>query len=87
MTQFVLEASKWINFAGILDYFREVKRSYRLSRDTQRTINELSKLSNRELTDIGLHRGDIWSVAHDIHYNNRPNSYKINSNNNLRGWV
>ena len=32
-------------------------------REKQRTYNELSKLSSRELNDIGLTRGDIPFVA------------------------
>lgn len=35
-------------------------RSYR------RTFNELSRLSNRELDDLGLNRGDISSVARRV---------------------
>lgn len=35
-------------------------RSYR------RTYNELSKLSNRELDDLGLNRADISNVARRV---------------------
>lgn len=35
-------------------------RSYR------RTVNELSRLSNRELDDLGLSRGEITSVARRV---------------------
>ena len=35
-------------------------RSYR------RTYNELSKLTNRELDDLGLNRGDIMSIARRV---------------------
>jgi len=37
------------------------------------TEKELSKLSDNELSDIGLSRGEIYHVAR--------------SNENLRGWV
>ena len=42
-----------------MDIFGKFKdwRAYR------RTVNELSALSNRELTDLGLTRADIYRVA------------------------
>jgi uncharacterized protein YjiS (DUF1127 family) len=35
-------------------------------RNYRRTVNELSKLSNRELEDLGLSRYDITSVARRV---------------------
>jgi uncharacterized protein YjiS (DUF1127 family) len=40
-----------------------VKREMMKNRQYRRTYNELSKLSDKELYDIGLHRGMIHSVA------------------------
>ena len=37
--------------------------SYRKWRNYRRTVNELSALSNRELDDLGINRGDIPYVA------------------------
>ena len=37
--------------------------SFRKWRNYHRTVSELNALSNRELNDLGLHRGDIRSVA------------------------
>ena len=37
--------------------------SYRKWRNYRRTVNELSSLSNRELDDLGITRGEIRSVA------------------------
>jgi uncharacterized protein YjiS (DUF1127 family) len=34
-----------------------------MRREINQTIKELNKLSNRELQDIGISRGDIYSVA------------------------
>lgn len=36
---------------------------YREWRSYRRTVNELSALSNRELNDLGISRGDIPHVA------------------------
>lgn len=38
-------------------------RNYRNWRRYRMTVNELSRLTNRELDDLGINRGDIPSVA------------------------
>jgi len=38
-------------------------REYRNWRRYRQTVNELSRLSNRELTDLGIARSDIPFVA------------------------
>jgi uncharacterized protein YjiS (DUF1127 family) len=38
-------------------------RNYRNWRRFRKTVNELSRLTDRELDDMGLRRGDIYSVA------------------------
>jgi uncharacterized protein YjiS (DUF1127 family) len=38
-------------------------RNYRNWRRYRETVSELSRLSNRELTDLGISRGDIPFVA------------------------
>ena len=43
-----------------------VKAAYVRGRVRQRTIRDLDALSDRELRDIGLFRGQIWSVADDL---------------------
>lgn len=82
MTQYVLAAASWFNFSAIVDYFRDLKRNYETHKNIRHTIKELSALTDKELADIGLARGDIWSVAHEVYYDNR-----LESNKNLKGWV
>lgn len=43
------------------------------------TIKELSRLTNHDLNDIGISRGEIRHLA-DEHYKNIVNA-------NLKGWV
>ena len=38
-------------------------RNYRNWRRYRETVNELSRLSNRELTDLGITRAEIENVA------------------------
>lgn len=40
--------------------------SFRKWRNYRRTVSELSSLSNRELDDLGINRGDINFVARNI---------------------
>ncbi len=40
--------------------------SFRKWRNYRRTVNELSSLSNRELDDLGINRGDISAVARNL---------------------
>ena len=43
-----------------------IASKYQKWRSYRRTYNELSKLSNRELEDLGLSRFDITSVARSV---------------------
>jgi uncharacterized protein YjiS (DUF1127 family) len=40
--------------------------SFRKWRNYRRTVTELSSLSNRELDDLGINRGDIGLVARNV---------------------
>ena len=44
-------------------------RNYRNWRRYRDTVNELSRLSNRELTDLGISRAEIATVAQRGRYN------------------
>ena len=55
----------------------------RKSQSYRNTYSQLAKLSDRELADIGITRGDIKNVARG------DQSFKLVSdyNQNLKGWV
>ena len=58
------------------------------NRKVRDTMKELSALSNHELNDIGLSRGDIYSVAHDSYKKpSKVTTEDIAVNENLRGFV
>lgn len=60
----------------LVNFLQKIKAKYTYHRQVKQTINELSKLTNKELNDIGLSRGDIWHVAHDTHKQNKaPDVY------------
>jgi len=81
MTQLVLTASGWLNAwqEGIQSFIKEVVVKHKARKLAKQTVNELSKLSNRELSDLGLCRADIRGIA-EKHYQEEVNQ-------NLRGWV
>ena len=56
---------------NLLKNFLQKLRNYGQYRQS---LNELSKLTDRELNDIGIGRGDIYRVAKG------DTSYKINEN-------
>jgi len=81
MTALIMTADKF-GLTGLADWFRNLNAKRKHRAMVNRTIKELSALSDRELNDMGLARGDIWSVAHG------DESYKDRGvNSNLRGWV
>ena len=55
----------------------------------QQAYRELSSLTNRELNDIGLTRGDIWAVVNDRFYDDsiRERETTAEVNKNLNGWT
>lgn len=83
MTQYVLAAASWLDFSGLTDWFRSLKAKIEYRRRVRSTIKELSALTDYELNDIGIARGDIWAIAHE------DKSFKrfTDTNENLKGWV
>lgn len=54
------------NFGGpsIAGWLKRIRNEMKRRADIRATIKQLSALSDRELNDMGLSRGDIYSVAH-----------------------
>ena len=62
----------------------DLYQSYKQNQQIRSTINELSRLTNHELNDIGIARGDIWHIAHTSF----PKGKTVaDVNRNLDGWV
>jgi len=47
-----------------MGYFAEAKRLMLMNKKAKQTVAELSALSNKELSDIGINRGEIYSIAY-----------------------
>jgi uncharacterized protein YjiS (DUF1127 family) len=69
MTQHILAQANILQNA--IKAFMELLKDFSSSRkeisEAKKTIFELNKLSDADLADIGLCRGDIWNVAHHKH--------------------
>lgn len=74
MTQAVLVAHSYLTRTVelFIEFFKSIKHSYEQSKLQRQTYKELMALSDNELNDIGIHRGDIRHIS---------------ENQNLRGWV
>ena len=72
-----------IGLTGLANWFKKINAKLAHRARVNSTIKELSKLSDRELNDIGISRGDIWAIAHeDTDY-----ARFADTNANLKGWV
>lgn len=68
---FVLTASNWLNMFGLTNWVDRFTKRIKREQLVRQTANELEKLSDRELRDIGIHRGMIRSIAMECYYDNR----------------
>jgi uncharacterized protein YjiS (DUF1127 family) len=88
MTQAILTASNIIQDAiiGFMDLVKTLRKKAQLRAKQRATYKELSKLSDADLFDIGLCRGDIYSISRG-NLKDASEEIKARTNNNLRGWV
>jgi len=85
MAHYVLTASSWLQDA--IEGFSDLRRSMKLRAERKasykQTYKELSKLTDYELNDIGICRGDIRNIARG----DRTIKRGIEVNENLRGSI
>ena len=67
MTQLILIQANFLQNAirALLDLFKDANSTRKEMSTARKTIKELNKLSDKDLLDIGICRGDIWNVAHN----------------------
>jgi uncharacterized protein YjiS (DUF1127 family) len=70
----------------INSFFKKLVNNYYQAKAIKETENELRKLTDKELNDIGISRGDIYAIARQDADLKRAN---VNApfNPNLRGFV
>ena len=81
MTTLIIAADT-IGLSGLAAWFKRLNAKIEYRNNIRKTINELSKLSDAELRDIGIGRGEIYEIAHSSF---KDDYARINSN--LKGWV
>ena len=81
MTALIMTADK-IGLPGVANWFKNLSNKIQAKRLERKTYLELSRLSNRELQDMGIGRSDIMSIARGTWHDDRAET-----NKNLRGWV
>jgi uncharacterized protein YjiS (DUF1127 family) len=82
MTTIVANTFNWIGLESIANFFVKLNEQRIRRKQINQTIKELSALDDRALNDMGLTRGDIYTVAHGM-----SDVKRVSENNNLKGWV
>lgn len=75
MTHLTLTISNYLQspIEGLLSAIKAFREARAHNAIARQTIKELSQLTDKELNDIGINRGEIYAIAH--------------RNPNLDGWV
>jgi len=91
MTQHILAISNYLQspIDGLLSFFKNYKTNRQIRKRRNQTIKELSCLTDHELNDIGIARGDIRAIASkDPEYKRTiGDQANVVANPNMKGWV
>lgn len=84
MTQAILTAHSFLTqgLEGFMDFLKSVNEKRIQHKAIRETEKALLSLSNAELNDIGISRGDIYAIARTS-----ETIATVKANNNLQGWV
>lgn len=80
MTTLIMAADT-IGLTGLASWFKKIKAKLAYRAQVRQTIKDLSRLTDYELNDIGIARGDIRNIAYG------DSTLKRSVNDNLKGWV
>lgn len=85
MTALAMRTATWVGLPGLATWFKNLNQKLQARRLEKQTYSELSRLSDRELWDMGIGRSDIRSIASGNFYRDYKNEVEVNKN--LKGWV
>jgi len=83
MTTLIMAADTF-GLTGLASWFKKINAKLQHQSRVKQTIRELSRLSDRELNDMGIGRGDIYNIANGDPTLKRSD---VEANINLKGWV
>jgi uncharacterized protein YjiS (DUF1127 family) len=86
MTTLIMTADRF-GLRDLARWLKELNAKLEYNRAARSTIKQLSKLTDRELNDIGIARGDIYGVAYGDTTLERVRRMEADANSNLKGWV
>lgn len=87
MTTLMMNTANTFGFTGVAAWLKELNAKRIHNAKIRQTIKELHQLSDYELNDIGIARGDIYGVATGDDTLERVRRSAIDTNTNLKGWV
>lgn len=79
MTTLVANTFGWIGLVSISNWLKKQSIKLQAAKAARETVKELSALSDSDLNDIGIPRGEIAYLAQQ--------HYEEIVNKNLKGWV
>ena len=75
------------SLSGVANWIKKINAKLAQRRAVRQAVKDLSALSDYELNDIGISRGDIRAVANGDRSFKRGLEVRTDSNTNLKGWV
>ena len=75
------------SLSGVANWIKKINAKMAHRRAVRQAVKDLSSLSDYELNDIGISRGDIRAVANGDITMKRGVEVRTDSNTNLKGWV
>jgi uncharacterized protein YjiS (DUF1127 family) len=84
MSQAIITAHGFVTqgVEGFIDLMKSVNEKRIQHKAIRETEKALQSLTTAELDDIGITRGDIYTIARS-----KDTIENVRANNNLRGWV
>jgi len=79
----LINTASWIGLPSFAGWLKKLNAKLAHRAAVNQTIRELSRLNDRELNDMGISRGDIYSIANGTSDLIRG----VEANKNLKGWV
>ena len=75
------------SLSGVANWIKKINAKLAHRKAVRQAVKDLSALSDYELNDIGISRGDIRAVANGDITMKRGIQVYTDSNTNLKGWV